>query len=197
MGLFSSPIEKQLEQMYVRMFQATMGMSASQAKEHFKGLLDLAKKNSKESGGDRIPPDFAERLLTDEKLRPLLEKRKKEGVTDEDIRWWWGMQELERQMMMAVDDNNRMVLVMAELEEGKTMEQATATVRKFHPIFGDPEDTEHTKGEDRPLPHELKDRINKYIEKRATTDPEQYKKEIKQSSTFNALIRKEIRAGKL
>jgi len=46
-----------------------------------------------------------------------------------------------------------------------------------------------------PLPFELKDRINIYIEKRAKSDPEKYKKDIESSSTFNALVRKEIQGG--
>jgi hypothetical protein len=67
----------------------------------------------------------------------------------------------------------------------------------FRPPFTDPDNTTYTKGDDRPLPCELKNRIDIYIEKRAQTDPEKYKKEIEQSSTFNALIRKEIRAGNI
>ena len=71
------------------------------------------------------------------------------------------------------------------------------TGRKYHPFFGDTNDSTHVSGDDRLLPEELKDRINKYIEKRMLNDPEEYKKDIENSSTFNALIRKEIREGNL
>jgi len=47
------------------------------------------------------------------------------------------------------------------------------------------------------LPFELKDRINIYTQKRSQTDPEKFKNEIAESSSFNALIRKEIRNGKV
>jgi hypothetical protein len=64
-------------------------------------------------------------------------------------------------------------------------------------MYGDPADTSHRSGDDRPLPYELKDRINRYIEKRRLHDPEAYKQDIQISSSFNALVRKEIRANNL
>ena len=70
-------------------------------------------------------------------------------------------------------------------------------VCKFHPIYGDSNDNSQSSGDDRPLPFELKDRINIYIEKRAGKGSEEYKREMESSSSFNALIRKEMRAGKL
>ena len=70
-------------------------------------------------------------------------------------------------------------------------------VRKFHVIYGEPDDTTHTVGDDRPLPEELKDRINIYIIKRPSTDQDKYKKEIEESSTLNALLRKEIKIGNI
>ena len=105
--------------------------------------------------------------------------------------------------MLKQDDAARMTLILHELENStepskeKAFDTATIKVRKFHPIYGDPKDTAHTKGEDRPLPYELKDRINIYIEKRAKESSGNYKAEIEKATTFNALVRKEIRAGKL
>ena len=51
--------------------------------------------------------------------------------------------------------------------------------------------------EDKPLPFELKDRVNKYIERRTREGAESYKRDINRSSSFNALVRQEIRAGRL
>lgn len=64
-------------------------------------------------------------------------------------------------------------------------------------MFGDPDDTTHTKGNYRPLPYELKDRINIYLEKYKKKDPNMLKKVIENSSTFNSLIRNEIKSGNL
>lgn len=79
----------------------------------------------------------------------------------------------------------------------KAADEAAIQIRKFYPIYGDSNDTTHTTGDDRPLPYELKDRIDVYIEKRVKENSEKYKSEVQQSSTFNALIRKEIKAGNL
>lgn len=138
-----------------------------------------------------------------ESIRQKLSKKKAEGVKDEDVRWWWNLNDIERRIMLKQDDISRMTLFMSELEKSnepskeKAADKAAAKVRKFHPTYGDLDDTKHTTGDDRPLPYELKDRINIYIEKRARENSEKYKNEIEQSSTFNALIRKEIKAGNL
>ncbi|MBL7131178.1 MAG: hypothetical protein ISS45_07240 [Candidatus Omnitrophica bacterium] len=84
-----------------------------------------------------------------------------------------------------------------ELPEDKKTNLAISKIKKAHPNFGDPDDTTHDAGDDRPLPFELKNRINIYIQKRFLSDPAEFKREIEQSLTFNALIRKEIRAGRL
>jgi hypothetical protein len=101
-------------------------------------------------------------------------------------------------MMLKFDDVNKLsVFARIRKEEGLNEEEAAKEVRKFHVIYGDPDDTTHTVGDDRPLPEELKDRINIYIIKKSTTDREKYKKEIEGSSTLNALLRKEIKKGNI
>ena len=141
---------------------------------------------------------YNEKEKADENTHKVLEKKRREGVRDEDIRWWWNLDNLEKMMMLKVDEFHRMALhIKCRQEDGLSVERAAEQVRKHHPIFGDPEDTTHTQGDDRPLPEELKDRINIYVEKRFANDSEIFKKEVEQSSTFNALVRKEIRVGKI
>jgi len=70
-------------------------------------------------------------------------------------------------------------------------------VCKFQPVYGDPNDNSQSSGSDRPLPYELKDRINIYIQKRMGRGSDKYKREMEQSSSFNARVRKEIRNGNL
>ncbi|PJC01578.1 MAG: hypothetical protein CO073_03300 [Candidatus Komeilibacteria bacterium CG_4_9_14_0_8_um_filter_36_9] len=196
MGLFSTSIEDKLEKLYIDMF-VSMGMSYSEAKQSVKQMIEESKENVKQSGEDKLPPDFVDRLLTEPRFKHKLEVGRKEGVRDEDVRWWFNMHPIERQMMMKMDEFHKTTLVVSLLQDGKEMEEALRQVEKYHPIFGDPENTKKQKGENRPLPEQLKDRINIYIEKRATNNPEQYKKDIENSSSFNALIRKEIKAGNL
>lgn len=102
------------------------------------------------------------------------------------------MHDIERKMMLIVDENSIIAHSVHLIEEGRTPEEASKRTRKFHPIFGNPNDTAQASGKDRLLPIELKDRINIYVERRSQTDFEQFKKDIEKSSTFNALIREEI-----
>ena len=124
-------------------------------------------------------------------------------MKEEDLRWWWNLNDIERRIMLKQDDFAIAISFASELKksnelsEEKAMDKAEAQVRKFHLIYGDPKDTTRTSGDDRPLPYELKNKINIYIEKRVEENFKKYKKEVDQSSTLNALIRKEIKAGNL
>ena len=197
----SSDIEKQLEDYYMSVFQPD-GFSSSEAQNIVRDLLKLAKEEcQQEDTLKNLPQNFGNILLeresTVEEIKSMLAKRRKEGVRDEDIRWWWNMHPLERKMMLKFDDVNKLsVFTRIRKEEGLNEEEAAKKVRKFHVIYGEPDDTAHTVGDDRPLPEELKDRIDIYIEKQ-TTNQEKYKKEIEESSTLNALLRKEIKKGNI
>ncbi len=197
----SSNVDKQLRDIYVPLLQAATGMPLSQAVSIFDGLLDQAKEEATAQGSSKSPPNLGDLLLerraTDENIRLMLEKKRREGVRDENIRWWWNMNDLERRVMLKTDDFFRLSMFIAYREKGMTEEQAAAKIGQFQPIFGDPDDQSHTSGDDRPLPYELKDRINIYIEKRRQLDPEQFKKEIEESLTFNALVRREIANGRI
>lgn len=205
MGLFNNynKIEQGLLELYSQMFATMSGIPKSEARKMAKGLLDQAIEESKKEGSYNLPPNFGDIILKKEKagvnlLKRLPEKRI-EGVRDEDIRWWWNLNDIERRLMIKTDDINKTYLAKCFIEnEGLSPEDAIKKVRKYHPFYGDPLNTTHVKkDDDRPLPYELKDRINIYIEKRARSDPEKYKREIELSSTFNALIRKEIKAGNI
>ena len=108
------------------------------------------------------------------------------------------MHNLERGMIFQVDALDRFALFLKLMEEdGLSDDEAAKRVRKFHPIYGDPDDTSVTTGEDRPLMPELKDRVNTYVMKKNQADPEKFKQDIEESSTFNALIRNEIKKGSI
>lgn len=193
----SSDIERQLEDIYVPMFQETRGMSLSQAKTTFRDLLEKAKKDIQ-----ILPENFGDVLIqkesTDEQTRSFLAKRRKEGIRYEDIRLWWNMHNLERGMIFQVDALDRLAFFIKLTEEdGLSSDEAAKRVRKFHPIYGDPDDTSIMTGEDRPLMPELRDRVNTYVMKKNQEDPEKFKKEIEESSTFNALIRQEMKKGNI
>ena len=206
MGLFSrlfgtSGIQKELEILYVPMFR-TMGMSSAKAESTFRDLFDQAEKEATAEGSIDLPRNLGDILLEKERTRQetqsMLAKRRKEGARDEDIRWWMNRHELERKMMIKVDEMYKLALFSKLREkDGLGEEEAAREVKKYFAVFGDPDDTSTSGGDDRPLPFELKDRIDLYIQERSNTDPEKYQKDIAESPSFNALIRKEIRAGSL
>jgi len=207
MGIFSklfgssSDIEKQLEVVYVPMFQTTKGMTLTQAKSTFRGLIKIAKEKSLKEGTSEFPSNFGDIILEQESTNPhyksLLARKRNQDVRDEDIRWWWNMHDLERRMMIEDDNWHGFALFLKHKEDGLNEDEAAKRVKKSRPIFGDPDDTSTSAGDDRPLPFELKDRINIYLQKRSQTDIEKFKNEIEESASFNALIRKEIRNGKV
>jgi hypothetical protein len=198
MGFFSkyNEIEKGLLEIYSKLF-SDMGLPDS--RKMTEEILDQAIENSKKDGHYNLK-NVGDTLLKREKssgqANQNFESKRKEGVKNEDIRWWFNLNDIERRMMLKVDEFHRLALFMKEKEEGKTDDEADAIVRKHHPIYGDLKDETHGKGDNRPLPLELKDRINIYIEKKGINNQD-FKKQIDSSSTFNALVRKEIRAGNI
>src|SRR4030042_2096190 len=185
MGIFSklfgssSDIEKQLEALYVPMFQTTKGMTLTEAKSTFRGLIKIAKEKSLKEGTSKFPSYFGDIILEQESTnphyKPLVARKMNQDVRDEDIRWWWNMHDLERRMMIEDDTWHGYALYLKLLEDGLNEEEAANRIKKSRLIFGDPDDTIVSAGDDRPLPYELKDRINIYVLKRTQTDEEKFK----------------------
>lgn len=221
MGLFDNynKIEKELLEIYSNDL-ATVGIPDS--RRMAKELLNRAIEKSKKEGTYNLPPNFGDIILKNERVedptiekaaeifRKTLHQKRAEGVKDEDIKWWWNLNDVERHIMLSVDEMHRMALFINELEKSTALtkemaaNQASKIVWKHHPIYtyGDPTQKPQNaplgiKKEDLPLPVELKDRVNIYIEKQGRDNPEKFKKEVENSSTLNALIRKEIKAGNI
>ncbi len=198
MGFFSkyNKIEKGLLEHYSKFFA---DMSLPDARKMTEDFLDKAIEDSKKAGRYNLR-NVGDTLLEKEKssgqVNLNFENKRKEGVRDEDIRWWFNLNDIERMMMLKIDEFHRLALFIKEKEKEKTDDEASATVRKYHPIYGDLNDETHGSGDNRPLPLELKDRINIYIEKQGINNSE-FKKQIDSFPTLNALIRKEIRVGKI
>lgn len=197
MGFFSgyNNLEQELLEQYTAML-APLGIDSNGVKE----MLDDCIKSSKNEGTYNLPNNFGDTLLqkerTDNNTKKNFEQKRAEGVRDEDIRWWFNLNDVERKMMLKVDELHRMVLFIQNLEDGKTEEEAASEVRKYYPTYGDLNDETHGKGDDKPLPFELKNRINIYIERQGAGNSE-FKKEVESYSTFNALVRAEIKKGNI
>ncbi len=190
-------------------------MNSLEAKKNAETLVNQAIDESKKQGTSNLPQNLGDIVLGDTKANsPIIEKvvkniqaklprKKEEGVRDEDIRRWWNLSDIERRITVKINDFLSLSLYLSTLQhspdvpEEKLWEHAAAKMRKLCAMFGDPDNETHTHGDDRPLPIELEERIGIYMENRMKTDPHLFNLEVEQSSTFNALIRKEIRAGKI
>ena len=207
MGFFSklfdssSGIDKEMEDLYVPAIQEMTGMDLSQARNAFHDLYKQAHEEAKEEGSINLPLDFGDKLLegesTNAEIKSILEKKRSEGVNDEDIRWWSNRHEIERKLMMKIDELNKYVLLSQYREERLTVDEATQRINKHFPLYGNLDSYSTSTEEDRPLPFELKDRINIYIINRAKLDPDKFKQEVEEASSFNSFIRNEIRRGKV
>jgi len=195
----STDIEKHIENRCVFIFQEIVGMSLSQAKSVFHNIVQDAKKESLEEDSSGLSENVGDFILakesSDEKIRSIVAKKRNEGVRDQDIRWWFNMSDLEIRILLKVDDISIRSLFTKLREHDLSEDEAAKEIRKRYPLFGDPDDISQSTGEDRPLPYELKNRINIFVQKRLQKDPETFKNEIEGSSTFNALVREEVKKG--
>ncbi|HUU96064.1 MAG TPA: hypothetical protein VM487_10015 [Phycisphaerae bacterium] len=202
MGWFGkkrSPLEKRLLDEHSSILAQLFG-SAREGRQVAEGYLGLARQKAEETGVLGVSSqgeDYLARAASDPEFGARLAVKRKDGVTDEDIRWWWNMDGLERCMMCVSDENSRMALFMSSKQEaGLTAQEAGAKVNRYLPLYGDMSRPTDPQGDDRPLPFELKDRINKWRMKKMG-DPEGLSRQLDSVSSFNALVRKEIRAGNL
>jgi hypothetical protein len=197
-----SETEKQLEPQYVSFFQETMGMPEEVARDLFRAFAKEQTEAAQREGTDRFPDSFGDILLeraqTDEKVREAFGPKRAEGVTDEDIALWWNMHDLERRLICKVDEMNRILLFEKLVQDSEVSEQEAARmVAKRFPVYGDPDHLVLDTDDDRPLPYELKWRINRYISQRTESDSENFQKEVEASTSLNALLRKALRQGDL
>jgi hypothetical protein len=207
-------LEQALYDLYTRI-NMMQGLSADEARQLSKGMLDKVIRDSKQDGTYDLPPNMGDLILNNGltehsvaniliiSMREHLPSLKDEGVTNEDIRWWWNLHDLERRLIIGYDQVYRLTVLEYEIDQHQEVDEEEAIqiaierVRKLFPIYGNPEDEEELRGDDRPLPHELKNRINRYTQRRIEQDPDLYKDDIESRPSMNALIREAIRNGEL
>jgi hypothetical protein len=181
---------------------AELGLSGRELRKNVNAMLNSAKQDSVLEGTWNLPENYGDILLeretADEEIKAMLAAKRRGGVRDEDIRWWWNKHDLERRMLVEEDAFRQFGIYETALnKEEKTPDEAAGWVMKFLPIYGEPDGMPEEAENDRPLPHELRHRVTRYAERRASADEENYLRDIIDSSSFNALVRKEIRAGNI
>lgn len=174
-----------------------LGISEIEACAQILGFAEKAKELASTKTDDIFRQGDGDTILTrarsDPQILAWVEKRRTEGVTDDDIRWFWNMCAFEQAMIGGIDQIIRTSMYEYLKGKGWVPERAGHRVRQLHAIFGD---FDEGGGDDRPLPHELKRRIVQYIE-RYYGSSKAIQQKTSEASSFNALVRAEIRKGSL
>ncbi|MBA7527341.1 hypothetical protein ES705_19517 [subsurface metagenome] len=166
-------------------------------------LLEKAIEYVNEAKPGVIPNHYGDYLLMKEKdgvqeTRDLMISLRKEGVSDDDIRWYYNMGALRNWMF--INTNNTIITLHLTHyeEEGMASNEAAIKLRKTMPIFGDsniiPQGFDYR---DRNLPPSLQRCVELYIARCMEKNPIGYQQDVYLLSSFNAYIREEIRLNRL
>lgn len=220
MGLFDlfsgfNDMERQLLKTYFQLM-AISGFPIS--KRETKDMMKAAIAKSKKDGTYYLPPNMGDIILgyakndalivsmLIERINRNLPNIRAEGVTDKDIRCWWNLHDLERRMIEKTELRMWTYKYLVYINQYKHLPYEDAVykagleMRKKFPYFGDKVegyDSQILCEEDRPLPYELKERVDNYLRKWAKDDPVTFEFKILPSPSLNAFLRKEIQEGNL
>lgn len=180
-------------------FQAEQ--KASRILANAKAAVDLAEWADKRLSGDTLAA--AIETHDTEVLRQFTHKMA-DGVTVDDVRWYWNLVPLARAMMEEFDKELRAGMWFTCHSLNLCIEDLDRDVRRRLPVFdfGTPHNDDRTPqedGEDAPLPCELHRRFILFVD-RMKQKPDEWSRwndRLKHSSSMNAIIRQEIRAGRL
>lgn len=200
--LESTVVDRELEAKYVPFLEQTMGMPREIATQFFEHFLKEAKEGAVTDGTEGFPEKFGDVLLEKERNDPMVKDtfadKRREGVADQDIQLWWNLHEYERRIIVQIDEMGRnIVFKQLQRNDGLDDKAAAFQVARQFPIYGDPEHRPFGTMEDRPLPYELKYRINYYIQRRHQQDLKKFDEDVARAGTINALIRQALRDGEL
>lgn len=191
-------LEKEIEELYCSLL-LQIGYSLEQAIKEIRKVIQDCKEEAKKDGWNTVSKDFGDWVINNYRLgnplaKKIVEKARKDSATEEDIKKYWNLNEWERRLMIWYDNIFRIAAYEKAKDEDLSPEKALIRVNKGSPRYGDPDDTSKLSGDDRPLPFELKDRVNAYIMKHGYSLDHEI---LDKYTTMNAYIRSEIKKGKI
>jgi hypothetical protein len=153
-----------------------------------------------------IPPNYGDLLIElardDPDLKLRLEKLRRQGVRDEDIRSWYNMHILERTCVLETLEFMRLSAWYALMEKNWDPADAIIAVHKKLARFGDPDDPNwggearsRLTEEDRPIPVELYNVVSDFVA-RHNNDPA-FLAKLSCATSMNAVVRQAIKSGEL
>ena len=122
--------------------------------------------------------------------------RSRDGVTPEDSKWYWNLPPLARAVMREFDKELRAAMEINRLPFNICIEDLEEDLRRRLPTFGNDRSAD---SEDAPLPWELRRRFETFMFAIIKDENKfnMWSDRIRQASSMNALIREEIRTGRL
>ena len=117
-----------------------------------------------------------------------------DGATAEDLEEYRTLPNFILRSVEKSENTMRLATFAAATDEGLNPDEAAARVRKIFPMYGKPTDESVTTGDDRPLPPELRGRIDRWRKKHAAAQLLQRSAAL---NTFNAFIRERIQSGEI
>ena len=199
-GGSKSDNERMLHDFYVEMLCGVAGYSTADAERFVSDAIAMCKQQGIEEGTAKLPADFGDRLIEfarmgDPKSQRIVAKALREGATEDDIKTWWNLPDLSRRMVLWSENTFRYAFFLSAMnDEGLSFEDAASRVHKTFSIYGDPDDTTKLTGESRPLPHELRGRVDSF---RHSRGPEGVVARINEFPSYNAFVRHAVRNGLL
>jgi hypothetical protein len=196
--LWSSPEERALLELYVPLL-SSLGMSKGEATKQVKAAIDSCRQAGEREGTINLSGTFGSEVLELAKIgqnpaAEIVSVAKSDGATDLDIQSWWSLADVSRRMMWWSESSFRYANFSAFVEQGDSEDKAMLKVRRMFPMYGDPRDTQHVTGDDRPLANELRGRVDRFRENHGAERIIEWSSGY---STLNAYVRSCIRAGRL
>ena len=194
-----SHLGKQLLRTYTEVFTRS-GVPRREARRQAKSGIRLCKEAGRREGTADMPDNYGDALIEgaqegQTECVARVESARNEGATEADIRRWWNLDDLKRRMICWAEEVAvRLPMYLTAKQHGLSDDDAAEKVRSLFPVYGDPQDTRYGTGDDRPLPHELRHRVENYRRNRSVA---QMREKLKGYSSYNALVREEIRGGSL
>jgi hypothetical protein len=194
--------EQQLYEMERAALEAT-GLSRREAEKSARERVEQGISRAKAGGLYQAAP-IGEAVLQHYKNDPeesvKWEALQKEGVTEEDLIRWWNLHPVERELVLIDDEAARLGTWLSLIDQGQTPDQASRNIWKSFAMFGDylakptfPEEPSSVM-----LPGELKDRVNRWLEKISTEKtPDEVRAEAAQFGTMNGYVRHLICRGEI
>jgi hypothetical protein len=192
-NLFKSEKRPELEILLENQYLEKLGQFGITRKV-IRNQISKCKTESKQMGADNLPQNYGDYIIEQakagsEKHKNIIHKAILGGANESDIKLWWNLSDLERRMIIWEDSIFRITTFTCYQSDGCSFDEAGTKLRKAYPLYGDPSDESNTKGDDRPLPNELHERINRMTAEWAPLYVQQYSKTY---NTMNAFIRDEL-----